>query len=205
MEICGFSMTAALSYRSRALTALALALPIPLLAALGLSLPLPATVQRLAAGLVPFADHATIEAAPRNGSIVPAPGERPAAIGPGAAPSGNQGLIVRSGRVVKVRGENLSPAVDIPRSTPRADAQNSTTGAPGSTPSSTTTASQPVSGATEPQQDPVPTQPDPTTTPTPTPPNVVGNTVTTIANTATTATDAAKTTVDGAVSGLPHP
>jgi hypothetical protein len=202
MEICGFSMTAALSYRSRALTAFALALPIPLLAALGLSLPLPATVERLAAGLVPFADHATIQAAPRNGSIVPAPGERPAAIRPQTTPSGNQGS---SGNGVKVRGEKRSPAVDVPRSTPRADAETSTTAAPGSSPSSTTTTSQPVSGPTEPQQAPAPTQPDPTATPTPAPPNVVDNTVTTIANTATPATDTVKTTVDGVVGGLPHP
>lgn len=200
-------MTAALSYRSRALTALALALPIPLLAALGLSLPLPATVERLAARLVPFADHATIEATPRNGSIVPASSERRAGIRTETAPSANQGLIVRSGRVVKVGLANVSPAIDAPRSMPRGDAETSTTAAPESapTPSSTTAPSQPASGSTEPQQAPVPTQPDPKPTPAPAPTNVVENTVTTIANTATTATNTAKTTVDGVVGGVPHP
>jgi hypothetical protein len=168
---------------------------------------LPATVERLAAGLVPFADHATIEATPRNGSIVPAPGERPAEIRTETDPSANQGLIVRSARVVRARRGDVSPAIDAPRSAPRADAETSTTAAPGSTPtpSSTTTASQQGSGSTEPQQDPVPTQPDPTPTPAPAPPNVVENTVTTIAATATTATDTAKTTVDGVVGGIPHP
>jgi hypothetical protein len=211
MEICGFSMTAALSHRSRALTALALALPIPLLAALGLSLPLPATVERLAAGLVPFADHAAVEAAPTNGSIVAAAGERLAATSAEGAPTGSPGLIARPGRVVRVRGGSLPAAADAPRSTPRGDAQTSTTAAPESTPAPTTTSTQPSSGGTEPQQDPAPTPPDPTPTPTPTPtpapPSVVdtvtttaSNTVTTVANTVTTVTN----TANGIVGGLPH-
>lgn len=71
-------MTAALSYRSRALSALAVALPVPLLAALGLSLPLPATVERLAARLVPFGDHSALDSDTRDqkgGRIVRGPAE----------------------------------------------------------------------------------------------------------------------------------
>ena len=67
----------------RILPFLGICLPVPLLAATGLSLPLPATVERLAARLVPFAEAATLETDPstgrRRGVIVRAPGE------PGAA------------------------------------------------------------------------------------------------------------------------
>jgi hypothetical protein len=44
------------------LVALAVCLPVPVFAATGLSLPLPATVERLAAALVPWADAASLEA-----------------------------------------------------------------------------------------------------------------------------------------------
>jgi hypothetical protein len=63
-----------------ALIMIGLSLPIPLFAATGLSLPLPATVERLAAALVPWTNAAALEAnqaldtGPR-GSIVRAPGE----------------------------------------------------------------------------------------------------------------------------------
>jgi hypothetical protein len=70
----------------RILLVLGVCLPVPLLAATGLSIPLPATVERLAAGLVPFAQAATRQdassaRAPR-GVIVRAPGE--------AAPEGSE-------------------------------------------------------------------------------------------------------------------
>jgi hypothetical protein len=63
-----------------AAVALGVCLPIPLLAATGLSLPLPASVERLAAALVPWADSAPLdasrEARGENGSITELPGER---------------------------------------------------------------------------------------------------------------------------------
>jgi hypothetical protein len=67
----------------RTLATLGVLLPIPLFAATGLSIPLPATVERLAAALVPWADDvALLEGQAfslgENGSIVLAPGERPA-------------------------------------------------------------------------------------------------------------------------------
>jgi hypothetical protein len=46
----------------RVLVVLAVCLPVPVLAATGLSIPLPATVERLAAALVPWADAARLEA-----------------------------------------------------------------------------------------------------------------------------------------------
>jgi len=75
---------------------LALILPVPLLAALGLSLPLPATVERIAAWLVPFGNAAALESdASRttSGSIVLTPGksERTVSAGPGAAPVARPG------------------------------------------------------------------------------------------------------------------
>jgi hypothetical protein len=63
------------------LIVLGICLPVPLFAATGLSVPLPATVERIAAALVPWADTATLDenqalAAGASGSIVRAPGER---------------------------------------------------------------------------------------------------------------------------------
>jgi hypothetical protein len=46
----------------RVLVALAVCLPVPVLAATGLSVPLPATVERLAAALVPWGDAGKLEA-----------------------------------------------------------------------------------------------------------------------------------------------
>jgi hypothetical protein len=62
------------------LIVMGLCLPIPLFAATGLSLPLPATVQRLAAALVPWSNAASLEEnqaldGGTRGSIVRAPGE----------------------------------------------------------------------------------------------------------------------------------
>jgi hypothetical protein len=62
------------------LIVIGLALPIPLFAATGLSLPLPATVERLAAALVPWTNAAAVEEnqaldTGARGSIVRAPGE----------------------------------------------------------------------------------------------------------------------------------
>jgi hypothetical protein len=62
----------------RFLCVLALVLPVPLFATLGLSLPLPATVERIAAKLVPFADTDSLDAsvsAGARGSITLAAGE----------------------------------------------------------------------------------------------------------------------------------
>jgi hypothetical protein len=68
----------------RILLFLGICLPVPLLAATGLSLPLPATVERLAAGLVPFAEAATLEGADESAQrqralIVQTPAEKRAA------------------------------------------------------------------------------------------------------------------------------
>jgi hypothetical protein len=65
---------------ARVLTVLALVLPIPFCSALGLSLPLPATVARIAAKLVPFANSAGLDTRDEQvigarGSIVAIPGE----------------------------------------------------------------------------------------------------------------------------------
>ena len=63
-----------------ALIVIGLSLPIPLFAATGLSLPLPATVERLAAALVPWTNAAAVEEnqaldAGARGAIVRGPGE----------------------------------------------------------------------------------------------------------------------------------
>jgi hypothetical protein len=81
-----------------ALIVIGLSLPIPLFAATGLSLPLPATVERLAAALVPWTNAAALEenqalATGARGSIVLAPGEpAPESIGtPSAAANPRSG------------------------------------------------------------------------------------------------------------------
>jgi hypothetical protein len=66
-----------------ALIVLGICLPVPLLAATGLSIPLPATVERLAAALVPWADAEALDenellASGVSGSIVHVPDEEPA-------------------------------------------------------------------------------------------------------------------------------
>jgi len=75
--------TATRGLRGRAgpfLTVLALVLPVPLFAALGLSLPLPATVERIAAKLVPFGNadalDANASARAADGTIVLGAGEQ---------------------------------------------------------------------------------------------------------------------------------
>jgi hypothetical protein len=71
-----FAPTSSAALRvQRALAALAVCLPVPICAASGLSLPLPATVERIAAALVPWADAVQMSAnealrAGAKGSIV---------------------------------------------------------------------------------------------------------------------------------------
>jgi hypothetical protein len=76
-----FAPTSSAALRvQRALAALAVCLPVPICAASGLSLPLPATVERIAAALVPWADAVQMSAnealaAGATGSIVERAGE----------------------------------------------------------------------------------------------------------------------------------
>lgn len=207
-------MTAALSYRSRALTALAVALPIPLLAALGLSLPLPGTVARLAARLVPFADWSVLDAraeTPARGRIVTRPRENALvrvrirdASGathvvsvPRAALGNDAATRIRGGVIVAREPSDASP---VPSGSPGPSTPPSPAG-------NATSASEPQPGPTAQAPSPTPSPPAPTTTtpaetPTPTPGQVV-NTVTTavdqtvspVPKTVTTVTDTAKNTV----------
>ena len=75
-----------------ALVALGIALPVPLLAATGLSIPLPATVERLAAALVPWAETDTLdegETVAVGGTIVYAPGENGSSAAAPVSPAAN--------------------------------------------------------------------------------------------------------------------
>jgi hypothetical protein len=74
-------ITRAIQRWQRVLVVLGVCLPIPVFAATGLSIPLPATVERIAAALVPWGGEAALDDAQsfslgENGSIVLAPGER---------------------------------------------------------------------------------------------------------------------------------
>jgi len=200
-------MTAALSYRSRALAALAVALPVPLLAALGLSLPLPGTVARLAARLVPFADrsvlHAGADTAAR-GRIVTRPQENALVrvrvrhasgttrdVRVPRAALGNDGATRTGGGVIVAR--EPSDASPAPAGSPEPSEPTPSAGS----------ATHPAGPAPPPATSaPTATTTTPTPALTPTPGEVV-NTVTTgvdqtvssVPKTITSATDTAKNTV----------
>lgn len=199
-------MTAALSYRSRALTALAVALPVPLLAALGLSLPLPGTVARLAARLVPFADRSVLAAGaetPARGRIVTRPHENALvrvrvrdASGPTRVVSvprpalGNDGAIRTGGGVIVAREPS--------------DASPAPIGSPG--PSEPTPSAGSATNPAAPAPPPATSAPKPTTTtpapaPTPTPGEVV-NTVTTAVDQTVSSVPKTVTTATNVVGGI---
>jgi hypothetical protein len=111
-----FAPTSSAALRvQRALAALAVCLPVPICAASGLSLPLPATVERIAAALVPWADAVQMSAnealpAGAKGSIV----ER--ADGPGrgatlpAATPGRTSVKARASVLIPRPGMFVAPA-----------------------------------------------------------------------------------------------
>lgn len=223
-----YEVTAAIPYRSRVLAALAVLLPVPLLAAAGLSLPLPATVERLAAKLVPFGKLSAAAAAATHGSIVLAAGEQPGLVLARASASSPA-----QGSAQVLRGSRPSPAThtrphgsSVPSTTTPTDAANNNAAAsdaahstPAETPAPTPASSSTAAPAPAPAQTTTPAQQAPTTpvapapTPTPTPTQVVNNTVTTAANTVnntvnntvTTATNVVNNTTGGLGGTLPHP
>src|ERR671930_730380 len=225
LELCGFPMTAALAYRSRALTAVAVALPVPLLAALGLSLPLPATVERLAARLVPFADQSVFEGvradAVVRGSIVSAAGEglvrlrvrdssgrtRVISVPRSAIKTRNGHVIVVSENAVLGDADVISEPATAKSSTssPTSQPPAAAAAADGAQPQAPATQSGPAPTATTPTTTTSPastSDPAPAPAPVPTPTQVVdsttataSNTVTTVSNTVTTATDTGQNTV----------
>jgi hypothetical protein len=224
------SMAVAIRYPSRALAALAVALPIPLLAVAGLSLPLPATVERLAAKLVPFGNAAALDVGrgerPTQGSIVLAPRERQLASRTNVTRAGLEkhggasAPVLISDFTPRSRGGDgrqqatMSPDHDSSAPVPAVNEETVTT------PTSSATATTPTATAAVPSPTTT-TTPTTTSAPSPTQPvntvtTAVNDTVTTatntVNNTVTTATDTAKNTattatdtVGGVVGGLPHP
>jgi len=191
---------------ARLLMVLALALPIPLCAALGLSLPLPATVARIAAKLVPFANSAVLDARGEQllgarGSIVRFPGEpagnAPSGLDPGGSPSvpGPRNAPWGSVTSGKVDGsKTATPGVtEHGLSAPRSIDPNAASTLPGG---STST---PGGGSTPPQggSDPVPPSAPPTVVDTAT--SAAAPVIGTVSTTATTATSTVATTVAPAV------
>jgi len=185
----------------RALTVLALVLPIPLCAALGLSLPLPATVARIAAKLIPFANSAVLDAREEQlvgarGSIVRLPGESAgnaaSALGPGGSPAvlgphNAGGIGVPGGKVDGSTTASPNGTATIP-----ADPKARPT-LPGDSTSTPDTGDTPPQGGS----DPVPPSVPPTVVDTAT---TAANTVVgTVSTTATTATSTVAGTVAPAV------
>ncbi len=199
---------------ARVLTVFALVLPIPLCAALGLSLPLPATVARIAAQLVPFANSAVLDAKEEQflgarGSIVRFPGELAgnagSALGPGASPTvlgahnpGGGG--VPGGKVGGSKTTSPNGTATIP-----VDPKARPILASGST-STPNTAGTPPQGGGQGGKDPVPPSAPPTVVDTATAAaaTVVG-TVSATATTATTAVAGTAAPAVGVVTGVVAP
>ncbi|MDQ2967685.1 MAG: hypothetical protein M3R37_05120 [Actinomycetota bacterium] len=186
------------------LTVLALVLPVPLCAALGLSLPLPATVARIAAKLVPFANSAVLNANEEQllgarGSIVRVPGEPAGSVGSAIDPGGS--LTAHSPRSA---GGGGIPGGKVDGSTTASPKETATNPAAGEHGSSTPRPTGTGAGSTSPGStptgggsDPVPPNAPPTVIDTVTgaPATVMG----TVSNTATTATSTVAETAAAAV------
>jgi hypothetical protein len=205
----------------RFLTGLALVLPVPLCAALGLSLPLPATVERIAAKLVPFANSSVLATKDdrvlgARGTIVHAPGEPGADARSAADPSGSLAALrprtaggrgVRGGTGAEADGTSPKTAND-PRSTTTAK----TAGKNGSSPKPREDepgSATPVSAAPAPTESANPPKDGGNPKPPPTTPPVVdtatgaANTaVETATNTASSATSAATDAATGAAGAV---
>lgn len=118
----------------RLLIVLGICLPVPLFAATGLTIPLPASVERLAAALVPWVETAMVDSngALLRGTITLAPGERgesavatdvPAAVvsehrsSTDGAPQGDGGVKVTKGTDAGAEPQPVSPGAG-PATTP---------------------------------------------------------------------------------------
>jgi hypothetical protein len=208
---------------ARVLALLALALPIPLCAALGLSLPLPATVARIAAKLVPFADSAVLDAREEQllgarGSIVRFPGELAGNAGVALDPGGSPAVLGPrndgrsggpNGKVDGSTPASPSGTATIPTAGEHgSSAPRQTEPSAGSPVLPTGSTSPPDTGPTPPQGsgDPVPPSPTPTVVDTATAAaaTVVG-TVGTTATTATTTVVGTVAPVVGVVNGVVGP
>jgi hypothetical protein len=217
-------VTVALAYRSRALAALAAALPVPLFAALGLSLPLPATVERLAAKLVPFADQSALDAAradaPENGFIVPGP-EEARVVRVQVRDASGRTSVISLPRSKAATSDRKAPSGEVldssPEATIAADKEPASTSNVTQTKNdAASTASPPSAPDAEAPSDPTNAPPEAETTQPPaaapqptqqvvtTATTAVDDTVSSVSETVTTATDTAKNTVGGLVGGI-HP
>lgn len=137
-------------FGARLLAVLALVLPVPVFAVLGLSLPLPATVERIAAQLVPFG-NAESAAVGTGGTIVLIPGEQRSKSS-SAEPDGSRASVTRStglsaaaftgprgaGPSAETSTDATAPADGVRGTTP-ADAGRATSAPSSSAPSSSTT------------------------------------------------------------------
>jgi hypothetical protein len=201
---------------ARVLTVLALVLPIPLCSALGLSLPLPATVARIAAKLVPFANSAVLEAREEQllgarGSIVGIPGETAGNGGaasfdaggfPTLGPHDAGGADVPGGKIdgsttaTPDATTNTPAAGEHGSSAPRQTDPIAGSTVPGGSISTPDTGSTPPGGDT----DPVPPSNPPTVVDTAT--AAATTVVGTVSNTATTATSTVPSTAAAAVGAV---
>lgn len=193
------------------LTVLALVLPVPFCAALGLSLPLPATVARIAAKLVPFANSAVLDAKQEQfigarGSIVRVVGKTAGNAGSATDPAGS--LTAQSARTTgvaptsgdRVDGSRTPGPTEIATTTVAAERGSSAAPLqtnPNADPTSGGgSASAPDTRSTPPPPPPPPPSATPTVVDTAT--AAAATVVGTAANTVTTATSTVAATVPAA-------
>jgi hypothetical protein len=165
----------------RALALLGICLPVPICAASGLTLPLPATVERIAASLVPWLDAGTMSAnealrAGVRGAILVDPDERSqngvaqsrfatVATQHGSTSDTTRVVIPRPGDPYawpEFRDEPVPPVPAHPAGAPDAEGRAEPVGNAGGAPSGSAEGSDPAPAppATTPSE-PAPTQPDP--------------------------------------------
>jgi hypothetical protein len=155
---------------ARLLAVLAVVLPVPVFAVLGLSLPLPATVERIAAGLVPFG-HSESPAVAAAGTIVLVPTDQQSqdnSAGPGRSGGANTRrrelpAAITGSRTAGPRAETSVDASapardDVPGASPTDDgrlttAPSSSTPTTATAPTSQTTTT-PPGGGSEPVEPP---------------------------------------------------
>ncbi len=202
-HLTGLAVRPRLRGRSaRVFTVLAVVLPVPTLAALGLSLPLPATVERLAAKLVPFGDSNALEdasRAPAHGSIVLVPGEQ--AIGQVGSSASGGSRISPLATSAAGHGATRNAALPTPAATEPHGQPSDTTRGGGATPSAPkqsgdTPSPVPTDGGGPPP--PPPPGPGPSPPPSPTP--VVDTVIGTVTTATSPAADTTKAVVDAAAS-----
>lgn len=193
----------------RILVVLAVVLPVPIFAGLGMSLPLPATIERIAAKLVPFGNAGVLDAQTARGpgstgSIILAPGERYGTVSLGR--SGGHSLMPIT--AVSGRGRASGRSVLAPAPKASGPVRTSLPEQSGVKPNPVPSSGGPSPSGPSPTQSggtPPTGSPPPTGGTNPSPVDTATAAASSAVNTVTTAAGSAAAAATGAVNALPHP